>query len=205
MALAKETALQRAERLKYLAETKNIELEARQAARREAVFDARTLVFSGEVSEFEVSSAVEQLWDFQQASDAPINIILNSPGGDIFDGLLLFDTLQSMRNHGIEVTVKVRGLAASMGSVLSQAGDVRLISRNSWLMIHEPSTITWGTAGDVKREADLLMSLHKQLSAILAERSTMTADAVARRSRDKDWWLPAEEAVRLGFFDLVAS
>lgn len=198
------TEVAKAEQAKYVAERKLAEAEARQATRREKVFDTRTLVFSAEVEEFGINDQVDQLWDLRTASLKPITIILNSPGGDVFDGLLLFDTVRAMReDDGIEFTVKVRGLAASMGSILSQAGDVRIISRNSWLMIHEPSTITWGKAGDIKREADLMVKLHKQLSALLAERSALTIAEVIRKSTDKDWWLPAAEAHALGFFDEV--
>jgi ATP-dependent protease ClpP protease subunit len=70
-------------------------------------------------------------------------------------------------------------------------------------MIHEPASFILGKAGDIKREAKLLEELHKQLCAIIAERSTLSAAEVARRSRDKDWWLPAPDAWRLGFFDEV--
>jgi len=198
------TEVAKAEQAKYVAERELAAADARQAARREKVFDTRTLVFSAEVEEFGVNEQLERLWDLRTASKKPITIILNSPGGDVFDGLLLFDTVRSIReDDGIEFTVKVRGLAASMGSVLSQAGDHRLISRNSWLMLHEPSTITFGKAGDIKREADLMVKLHKQLSAILAERSALTIAEVIRKSTDKDWWLPAAEAHGLGFFDEV--
>jgi ATP-dependent Clp endopeptidase proteolytic subunit ClpP len=197
------TENEKAERAKFLVEKKNLDLENRILLRREAIVQSRTLVFSGEVEQEEVNDAVEYLRDLRAASLDPITVVLNSPGGDVFFGLLLFDILQEMRADGIEVTVKVKGLAASMGSVLAQAGDIRIASRNSWYMIHEPASFILGKAGDIKREAKLLEELHKQLCAIIAERSTLSAAEVARRSRDKDWWLPAPDAWRLGFFDEV--
>lgn len=203
-ALIAQAAEYKASKNKLIAETANLRLDGRELERREKVFDSRTLVFSGDVSEYEVNNAVEQLWDFRVVSKAPVTLLLNSPGGNVFDGLLLFDTFQEMRSEGIYVTVKVKGLAASMGSVLAQAGDLRIVSANSWYMIHEPSTLTWGKVGDIKREAKLLEELHKQLCAVLAERSTMSAAQVISKSRDKDWWVPAKEAHRLGFFDEVA-
>jgi ATP-dependent Clp endopeptidase proteolytic subunit ClpP len=202
--LTAATNASKAEAAKLRAEAKNLELEGRGLERNEAPFVERLMVFSGEVGEVEVSDSIDRLLDFEFASHEPITILLNSPGGDVFDGLLLFDTLQDIRRKGVHVTVKVRGLAASMGSILSQAGDTRVISRNSWFMIHEPSTIVFGKAGDIKREADLMVKLHKQLSAVLAERSNLTAAEVIRKSTDKDWWLPAIEAKGLGFFDELA-
>jgi len=201
--LAAATADSKASAAKLRAEEKNLRLEGKALERAQKVFDTRTIVFGSEVNEYEVNNALDMLRDFQATGFEPVTILLNSPGGDVFDGLLLFDSLLELRQAGVPVIVKVRGLAASMGSILSQAGTERIISRNSWLMIHEPSTITWGKAGDIKREADLMVKLHKQLSAVLAERSTLTTAEVIRKSTDKDWWLPADEAYRLGFFDEV--
>jgi len=202
--LEASTASEKANASKLRAEEKNLRLEGKALERREKVIATRTVVFGSEVDEFNVDVVLEQLRDFRAAGVGDITLVLNSPGGDVFDGLLLFDTVQALRADGVHVTTVVRGLAASMGSVLSQAGDLRVISRNSWLMIHEPSSLTWGKAGDLKREADLMVKLHKQLSAVLAERSNLTAAEVARKSTDKDWWLPATEAKGLGFFDEVA-
>ena len=197
------TANEKAERAKFLVETRNLELDGRALRRAADVFDSRTIVFGSEVDEFNVDSAIDQLRDFRATGFGDITIVLNSPGGDVFDGLLLFDTVQALRNDGIKVTTVVRGLAASMGSILSQAGDKRVISRNSWLMIHEPSTIVWGKMGDIKREADMMVKMHKQLSAVLAERSHLTTADIIRKSKDKDWWMPADEAHAHGFFDEV--
>lgn len=180
------------------AEAELHELQARQEARRERAQEARTLYFNAEVDEDEVGIAIEQLHDWELESDEPITIVLNSPGGEVFTGLLLFDTLRSMRSNVVTVT---RGLAASMGSILSQAGDSRLISSHSWFMVHEPATLAWGKMGDIKREAQMLERLHDQLCDILAERSTLSKAAIKARSKDKDWWMDAEQAVELGFFD----
>jgi ATP-dependent Clp endopeptidase proteolytic subunit ClpP len=187
------------------AEAELLRLQAGPERRREQVLARREVFFTAEVNEFEVGEALELLRDLAADNLEPIALYLNSPGGDIFDGLLLFDYVQELREeYGIEFTTRVKGLAASMGSVLAQAGDHRTISANSWYMVHEPSTLTWGKAGDIKREAKLLEDVHKQLCAIIAARSTLSAAEVVRRSTDKDWWVPAPEAVRLGFFDELA-
>ncbi len=155
----------------------------------------------GEVTEHEVHMAVDELNDWLVISTDPITIRLCSPGGSVFDGLFLYDFIQDIRRTGIHVTTYAMGYAASMGSVLSQAGDLRVIARNAWYMIHEPFSIAFGKAGDIQREAKLLTAIHQQLCGIIAERSTLSSEDIIERSTDKDWWLPALEAVQLGFFD----
>lgn len=180
------------------AEASLYEAQVKSELRRERANDARTLLFNSDVDENTVEMALETLHDWELEGDDPITIVLNSPGGEVFSGLLLFDTLRASDSNIITVT---RGLAASMGSILAQAGDVRLVSKHSWYMVHEPSSIAWGKMGDIKREAKMLERLHEQLCDILAERSSLSRADIKRRSQDKDWWLSAEEALEVGFFD----
>ena len=180
------------------AEAALYEEQVKQERRRERAEEARTLIFNGEVSELEVGDALERLHDWALEGDDDITVILNSPGGEIFSGLLLFDTLRAFPG---EVTTIVRGLGASMGSILAQGGDHRAISSNSWYMVHEPATIAWGKMGDIKREAKVLERIHDQMCGILSERSNLTKAEIKRRSQDKDWWMNAQEALDFGFFD----
>ena len=161
----------------------------------------RTYDFVGEVTEHEVETAVDELNDWVHRSLEPVTIRLCSPGGSVFDGFFLYDFLQDVRRQGVFVTTYVLGYGASMGAVLSQAGDRRLIAKNAWFMVHEPSTIALGKAGDIRREAKLMERIHEQLSGILAERSSLSLDEVLSRSSDKDWWMSAQEALDFGFFD----
>lgn len=200
-ALRADAVAKRAEAKKLAVETTNLELEVAASERRELVFDSRIIYFTSEVEDIEVAEAVERLLDFRVVSDEPVTIYLNSPGGDVFAGLMLYDLVQEMMAEGIHVTTRVTGYAASMASVLSQAGNTRSISPNSWYMVHEPATLSIGKLGDIKREAQLLERLHDQLCGILAERSNLTKAQIKQRSKDKDWWMSAQEALDLGFFD----
>src|ERR1051326_6892894 len=108
---------------KLLAEAEHLRLEAAPLRRRELVIAKREVWFNADVEEFEVNERLELLRDLEASSDEPITVVLNSPGGDTFDGFLLYDYLRLMRPH---VTTKVYGWAASAGGFISQAGDVRL-------------------------------------------------------------------------------
>ena len=132
-----------------------------------------------------------------------ITVILNSPGGGVFSGLSLYDTLRTLSSQGHHITTVVRGYAASMGGILLQAGDTRLVGAESHLMIHEMAS---GTAGKVHKMKDDLKfdeQLNRRLMGILAARTNgkWDADALYERIEAKDWWLSAEEAVAEGFAD----
>jgi ATP-dependent Clp protease protease subunit len=162
----------------------------------------RTLDFVGEVTELEVGNAVDTLSDWVTESKAPLTIRLCSPGGSVFDGLFLFDFIRLLPVH---VTTQAMGYACSMGSILSQAGDHRVISKNAWYMVHEPASIALGKASDIKDEARLMERLHNQLIGIVAERSHLTARQVKDKCRRKDWWMNADEALEHGFFDEIVG
>ncbi len=198
-----------AERDKHAAEARSLTLEADNLQRKmnwdlTHQRERRVYDFTGDVSDVSIADAVDEIHDWALFSKDPITLRLNSPGGSVFDGLMLYDFLREVRvQHGIMVITHTLGYAASMASVLSQVGDVRRISRNAWFMVHEPASIALGKASALRDEADLLKKLHKQLVGILAERSNLSPTQIARKCERKDWWMTAEEAANHGFFDEV--
>lgn len=133
----------------------------------------------------------------------PIKLILCSPGGDVLHGLGLYDYIQTVRAAGHHVTVQCFGMAASMGSILLQAGDVREIGSNGHVLIHEVSTFTWGKLFELKDEVEFCKNLWDKLANILAARSTMTADEIQKKADRKEWWMDASEAKAIGLVDNV--
>lgn len=99
--------------------------------------------------------------------------------------------------------MKVRGIAASMGGVLLQAGDTRIIGPNAMLMIHEVAGGATGKLHDMEERIELTRRLWEKLADILAERSTMTPQELIDKTYKFDWWLDAEDAVKFGFADKV--
>jgi len=133
----------------------------------------------------------------------PITITINSPGGDVMDGFALYDTILRLRRKGSYVTTHGQGMVASMAAVLMQAGDERILDRNAFFMIHEISALTGGRLSDIEEQAAFMKRLQGKALDALAERSTLSKAAIARRWRKKDDWLAAEEALKLGFVDGV--
>lgn len=131
-----------------------------------------------------------------------IDVSLNSEGGVITEGMAMYHAL---RRHDGKVTIRVDGLAASMGSVLLQAGTHRIMAKGSFLMIHNPSLEEiGGESTDLRRAADLLDKMRDELLDIYESRCTGKATrAEIKKLMDEETWLTANEAVKMGFADEV--
>lgn len=143
----------------------------------------------------------EQLCQEVKAISADtIDVRLNSPGGDVFDGIAIHNAL---RDHPAQVNVFVDGLAASIASVIAMAGDHVTMARGSQMMIHEGHTAAAGTASDMLRTSNLLDKCSDNIAAFYADRAGGTVASWRERMRAETWY-SAEEAVTAGLADEVA-
>lgn len=192
---------------KLAAETARAELDLEVARRREIEAEAdadraRTYTFYSDVDAEAVRRCLADLGQWSRRDPgAPITVIFNSPGGSVLDGLALFDYLRRLRAQGHEVTTVAIGRAASMGAVLLQAGDRRLIGENTFLLVHEVSHTSIGKVSEMEDSVEFSRRLQKRLLSILASRAALTEAQIQRRWARKDWWLDAAEAVELGLAD----
>jgi ATP-dependent Clp protease protease subunit len=186
-------------------ERAEIELAALRRHERDAAADARSAhvyTFYAAVDGDSVQQCMAELgvWS-RRDPGVPITVIFNSPGGAVLDGLALFDYLRQLRRLGHHVTTIALGRAASMGAVLLQAGDTRIIGENAFLLVHEVSHLSMGKVSELEDGVEFTKRLQKRLLAILADRSTLTEREIQRRWARKEWWLDAAEAVDLGLAD----
>jgi ATP-dependent Clp endopeptidase proteolytic subunit ClpP len=133
----------------------------------------------------------------------PLTITVNSPGGSVIAGLAMYDHIRDLSARGHHVTVKVRGMAASMGGILLQAGDTRIVGPEAMVLIHEVASGASGKVSEMEDELKFSRQLWTRLAHILAKRSTMTAEQVMEKAHKLDWWLDAQETVALGFADKI--
>jgi ATP-dependent Clp endopeptidase proteolytic subunit ClpP len=131
-----------------------------------------------------------------------VEVEINSPGGSVFEGQRIYNALRGMSARGVEVTTTVNGLAASMGSVILMAGDKRQMTHGSRIMIHEASTIAWGDARTMRKNADLLEGISSEIAGIYAERTGGDLKAI-RNLMFAETWMTADEAKDAGFVDTV--
>ena len=127
----------------------------------------------------------------------PVTVNVNSPGGDMFEGLAIYNLL---REHDGEVTVKVLGLAASAASIIAMAGDKVQIARAGFLMIHNAWVMAAGNRHDLAEVADTLKPFDEAMAGIYAARTGQERKAMAKLM-DAETWIGGEAAIEGGFAD----
>ena len=163
------------------------------------------IIFLGtEVNDMVANLIIAQLL-FLESEDPEkdITLYINSPGGSISAGMVVYDTMQLIPN---EVATVAMGLAASMGQFLLVAGapGKRFATPNTRIMMHQPSGGLGGTASDIKIQAEQMLFIKKRMALLIAEHSGQTIDQIERDS-DRDRWFDAEEAKEYGLIDHVYS
>ena len=130
-----------------------------------------------------------------------VSIYINSPGGSVYAGLGIYDTMQYISS---DVATICTGMAASMAAVLLVAGEKgkRFALRHSRVMIHQPMGGAQGQASDIEITAKQIQILKKELYEIISTHSGKSFDDVYRDS-DRDYWMTAQEAKDYGMIDSV--
>lgn len=134
-------------------------------------------------------------------SERDINLYLNTPGGSVYAGLGIYDTMQFI---GSKVATICTGMAASMGAVLLVAGEkgMRAALPHSRVMIHQPLGGIQGQASDIEITAREILKLKDELYQIISDHSGQGIDKI-RKDADRDYWMTAQEALEYGMIDKV--
>ncbi len=161
------------------------------------------IIFLGVAIDDYVANIVQAQLLFLQSTDAKkdIMIYINSPGGSVYAGLGIYDTMQFVSP---DVATICTGLAASMGAVLLAGGQAgkRSALPHSRVMIHQPLGGAQGQASDIEITAKEIQKLKKELYDILAKHSGKDYETIWKDS-DRDYWMKAEEAKTYGLIDEV--
>ena len=161
------------------------------------------IIFLGtEVNDYTANVIQAQLLYLDSVdSERDINIYLNTPGGSVYAGLGIYDTMQFI---GSKVATICTGMAASMGAVLLVAGDkgMRAALPHSRVMIHQPLGGIQGQASDIEITAREILKLKDELYQIISDHSGQTMDKI-RQDADRDYWMTAKEALEYGMIDKV--
>lgn len=128
-----------------------------------------------------------------------INVRINSGGGSVFEGIAIYNAIKQSK---CTINTYIDGLAASMASIIAIAGKKVYMSKSARLMTHQPSSGSYGTSDDMKKNAELLEGLEKTMCAIYAGKTGKTADECKTAFMNgKDNWFTAQEAINAGLVD----
>ncbi len=136
-----------------------------------------------------------------RAIAGPVEVQINSPGGDMFEGIAIYNVL---REHPHDVTVKVMGMAASAASIIAMAGDTIEIGAASFLMIHNCWVLAMGNRHDMRETADFLEPFDAAMIDVYAARSGQKAEDIAKWM-DAETFMSGSQAIEHGFADALLS
>lgn len=146
-------------------------------------------------------SAKDFVKELSAIKSKKIDMHINSPGGDVFDGAALYNEI---KRHPAEVTSYIDGIAASIASVIPLAGDKVYMAENALYMMHNPWGMVLGNAEDMRKQADVLDKVREtMLSAYMNKSGQEKEDIIALL--DEESWLTAEEAQEAGFIDEISG
>lgn len=161
------------------------------------------IIFLGTQIDDYIANVIQAQLLYLDSSDPgkDVSIYLNSPGGSVYAGLGIYDTMQYISS---DVSTICTGMAASMASVLLVAGEKgkRFALKHSRVMIHQPMGGAQGQASDIEITAREIMKLKKELYEIISTHSGQSFDKIQADS-DRDYWMTSSEAVEYGMIDKV--
>ncbi|MDR0537964.1 MAG: ATP-dependent Clp endopeptidase proteolytic subunit ClpP [Tannerellaceae bacterium] len=159
------------------------------------------IIFLGTAIDDQVANIVQAQLLFLDSSDSGkgISLYINSPGGSVYAGYGVYDTMQFI---GSEISTICTGIAASMASILLVAGakGKRFALRHSRVMIHQPLGGAQGQASDIEIVAREILKIKKELYTIISEHTGQSYDKV-EKDGDRDFWMTSEEAKEYGMID----
>ncbi len=161
------------------------------------------IIFLGDEVDSDLSNVViaQMLFLANEDRKADIHLYINSPGGSVYSGMAIYDTMQFVP---CPVATYVIGAAASMAAVLSAAGTPgkRYVLPHARIMIHQPLGAARGPATDIKIELDEMLRTQRQLYEVLARHAGKTVEQISADC-DRNNWMDAEQAVAYGLADKV--
>ncbi len=166
------------------------------------LLEDRIIFLGEEVTEMTANVVVAQLLHLANENpDKDIQLYINSPGGSVYDGLAIYDTMQYIAPDVQTIGI---GLQASMGAFLLSSGakGKRFVLPNARVMIHQPSSGTRGKVTDQEISLRESIALKERLAAIMADNTGQKLDKI-KADMERDYWLSAADAVAYGLADEV--
>lgn len=146
-----------------------------------------------------VQNFLDGIAEIEEVNDDPITLIINSPGGDVFDGITIANIVRDR-----QMNVRVSGLAASIASVIAVSGAKVVMEDNAMMMVHSPWAMTMGNADDMREMADTLDEIKESLIATYTRRQNVSEEKI-RALLAKESWLSAKKSLQNGLIDEISD
>ena len=146
-------------------------------------------------------TAQDFISEIKGLKDMPINLRINSLGGDVFDGMAMYNVI---KRREAKTTVYIEGIAASIATIIALGADEVIMAENSLFMIHNAWGGTSGEAKDMRKTAETLDKITSELTDIYVKKTGLSYDALSEMM-DEESWLNAQEAFDLGFIDTISD
>lgn len=165
----------------------------------------RNVFLTGSIDGEMANNFLSQFIYLEQESDDPVTIYINSPGGEVNAGLMIYDTIQGSR---LPINMVCTGMAASMAAILLAGGQkgYRYILKHSKIMIHEPliASSVGGSATSIKNISDSILETREIVNGILAEHTGKSIEEI-NNATNFDNYMNAEEAIAFGICDEITA
>lgn len=160
------------------------------------------IIFLGSDIDANVANIINaQLLYLDSLNNNDITLYINSPGGSVYDGLAIYDTIHMIKSPVKTICV---GLAASMASILLACGSKRYALPHSRIMIHQPLGGVKGQASDIVIKANEITKIKEELNQILATKTGKSLDQIYKDT-DRDYYMTAQEALEYGMIDEIIT
>ena len=146
-------------------------------------------------------TAQDFISEIKGLKDMPINLRINSLGGDVFDGMAMYNVI---KRREAKTTVYIEGIAASIATIIALGADEVIMAENSLFMIHNAWGGTSGEAKDMRKTAETLDKISSELTEIYVKKTGLSFEAISEMM-DEETWLNAQEAFNLGFIDTISD
>ena len=166
-------------------------------------FESRFVLLFGEIDHAIAKSACERLIALAQAADAPITVLISSPGGHVESGDAIHDVIRFVR---APITTVGTGWVASAGThvFLAAPKERRVCLPNTRFMIHQPSGGAGGQSTDIAIQAKEILRTRERIARVIAERTGTPIERI-RTDMERDYWMSADEAIEYGIVSRIVE
>jgi ATP-dependent Clp protease protease subunit len=184
-------------------ETPTKKEESPSSLMEKALFDARTILLTGEINDRQAKAVCAQLLAYSAVSDRAILLVLSSPGGHVESGDMIHDMIKFVR---APVRVLGTGWCASAGALIYAAAkrENRFALPNTRFLLHEPRGGVGGQASDVEIQAREIIRMRERLNKIFSEATGQPVERI-KKDTDRDYWMSAKEAQDYGLVGKIVT